>query len=463
MSMSNVIPHPIAEAEMNIPCSYEAEQAVLGGLMLVNERWDDVLPLIRDTDFYSSVHRRIFQAMTQLMASQQPIDLITLSESLEQRKASGEANNRLEQVGGFAYLAELSKNTPSAANIIAYASIVAERSRLRALIRLGRELSVEAAGPHAESSVLTEKIEQQLFLLSEQAQSQQNVSLIDGLGAVINHLETVTGGNGITGTPTGFSELDMMTCGLQAGDLILIASRPSMGKTAFALSCCSGALRGSDKPTFCFSLEMPRAQLLQRLLAMEGRVELSLLRNGQLNDESWARIFNAMQQMVPWNDRLIIDDESFMTTALLRSRARRYTRLYGKPGLIMVDYLQLMRCPGQENRTQEIAEISRSLKALAKELDCPVVALSQLNRQLESRADKRPFNGDLRDSGALEQDADVIAFIYRDEVYNPDSDDAGVAEIIIGKQRQGATGTLRVKFEGQFTAFSDLPDNSSGR
>nr|WP_208228176.1 SPI-7-type island replicative DNA helicase [Brenneria izadpanahii] len=441
----------MSEQTVNVPYSADAEQAVIGGLMLDNDRWDDVLPLIRDTDFYLPAHRRIFQAMGQLMASQQPIDLITLSDSLEQ-------NTALESVGGFAYLAEMAKNTPSAANIVAYANIVAERSRLRGLLQLGRELSVEAVVPRADAAVLTERAEQQLFQLSEQTQTQQNVSLIAGLESLASHLEMVNGGNGITGTPTGFARLDAITCGLQGGDLILLAARPSMGKTSLGLSFCVGALRDASKPAFCFSLEMPRAQLLQRLVSMLGRVALARLRNGQLDDEDWARISQAVAEMTPWEDRLIIDDESYQTPALLRSRARRYTRLYGRPGLIMVDYLQLMRCPGQENRTQEISEISRSLKALAKELDCPVVALSQLNRQLESRADKRPFNGDLRDSGALEQDADVIAFVYRDEVYNADTQDMGIAEIIIGKQRQGATGTIRVKFEGQYTAFSDLPD-----
>ncbi|QTF09685.1 replicative DNA helicase [Brenneria izadpanahii] len=441
----------VSEQTVNVPYSADAEQAVIGGLMLDNDRWDDVLPLIRDTDFYLPAHRRIFQAMGQLMASQQPIDLITLSDSLEQ-------NTALESVGGFAYLAEMAKNTPSAANIVAYANIVAERSRLRGLLQLGRELSVEAVVPRADAAVLTERAEQQLFQLSEQTQTQQNVSLIAGLESLASHLEMVNGGNGITGTPTGFARLDAITCGLQGGDLILLAARPSMGKTSLGLSFCVGALRDASKPAFCFSLEMPRAQLLQRLVSMLGRVALARLRNGQLDDEDWARISQAVAEMTPWEDRLIIDDESYQTPALLRSRARRYTRLYGRPGLIMVDYLQLMRCPGQENRTQEISEISRSLKALAKELDCPVVALSQLNRQLESRADKRPFNGDLRDSGALEQDADVIAFVYRDEVYNADTQDMGIAEIIIGKQRQGATGTIRVKFEGQYTAFSDLPD-----
>jgi len=417
--------------------------------MLDNDRWDEVALLIKTADFYLPTHRRIYLTMEKLLTSQQPIDLITLSEFMAQQ-------GQLDQRGGFAYLAELSKNTPSAANILAYAGIVAERSRLRGLLQLGRELSAEAVNPRAEAAALTERAEQQLFQLSEQMHTQQNVSLIEGLESLACHLETVTGGSGITGTPTSFSELDMMTCGLQGGDLILLAARPSMGKTAFGLACCTGALRYSSKPAFCFSLEMPRVQLLQRLVAMEGRVALSRLRSGQLDDEDWARISNAVAAITPWENRLIIDDESNQTPALLRSRARRYTRLYGQPGLIMVDYLQLMRCPGQENRTQEISEVSRSLKALGKELGCPVLALSQLNRQLESRADKRPFNGDLRDSGALEQDADVIIFVYRDEVYDANTQDVGVAEIIIGKQRQGATGTVRVKFEGQYTTFSDL-------
>lgn len=282
--------------------------------------------------------------MMQLAARQQPIDLITLSETMESEGA-------LERVGGFAYLAELSKNTPSAANILAYTGIVAERSRLRALLQLGRELSAEEVSPRADATVLTERTEQRLFQLAEQTQATQSLSLNDGLNAVVNYLESVNGGNGITGTPTSFARLDEMTCGLQSGDLILLAARPSMGKTAFALSCYTGALRSTAQPAFFFSLEMPRSQLLQRLIAVEGRIELSVLRSGQLTDEHWGRVSQAMKQLLPLEDRLIIDDESLMTPALLRSRARRYTRLYGRPGLIMVDYLQLMRCPGQENRT----------------------------------------------------------------------------------------------------------------
>ncbi len=436
-------------ADTKIPHSVDAEQAVLGGLMLENARWDDVVSVLRDADFYIPSHRRVFQAMGQLMAVNQPIDLITLSESLEK-------NNVLKQVGGFAYLAEMSKNTPSAANIEAYANIVAERSRLRRLLDLGRALSAEAVAPQAKSELLTERVEKQLLELSEQVYTQQNVCLIDGLDAVVSRLENVTGGTGVTGTPTGLSLVDEITCGLQDGELTLLAARPSMGKTAFSLACCVGALEGTDRPVFCFSLEMPREQLLQRFLAMLGRVDLTLFRNGQLDDEHWARISEAMGIMTAWNDRLIIDDTSALTPAQLRSLVRRYTRLYGRPALIMVDYLQLMRAPDFENRTQEISEISRNLKALAKDTQCPVLALSQLNRTLEQRADKRPMNSDLRDSGALEQDADVIAFIYRDEVYYPDSDDAGTAEIIFGKQRQGPTGMVRVQYEQQYTAFRDL-------
>ncbi|MEQ2027359.1 replicative DNA helicase, partial [Xenorhabdus szentirmaii] len=257
--------------------------------------------------------------------------------------------------------------------------------------------------------------------------------------------------------PTGFQLLDEKTCGLQAGDLILLAARPSMGKTALGLACCLGALRHQENAVVqIFSLEMPTAQLMLRLTAMEGGVSLSALRSGILDDEQWGRISQSLEQFSRWDQRLVIDDCSHQTPTLLRARARRYTRKYGKPALIMVDYLQLMSAPGQENRTQEIAEISRSLKALGKELDCPVLALSQLNRQVENRPDKRPNNGDLRDSGSLEQDADLILHLYRDEVYHPDSPDAGIAEIIIGKQRQGPTGTVRVQFNGQYTRFQDI-------
>lgn len=278
----------MSDAPVTLPYSTDAEQAVLGGLMLDNDRQDEVFPLLRETDFGLAPHRHIYRAMMQLAARQQPIDLITLTEAME-------SEGVLERVGGFAYLAELSKNTPSAANILAYTGIVAERSRLRGLLLLGRELSAEAASPRADATVLTERTEQRLFQLAEQTQATQNLSLNDGLTAVVSYLESVNGGNGITGTPTGFARLDEMTCGLQSGDLILLAARPSMGKTAFALSCYTAALRGTVQPAFFFSLEMPRSQLLQRLIAVEGRIELSVLRSGRLTDEHWGRVSQAMK------------------------------------------------------------------------------------------------------------------------------------------------------------------------
>lgn len=434
------------------PHSLEAEQSVLGGLMLDNNRWDEIVLLLDREDFFTGGHRIVYGAMAELAMESSPLDLITLSELLE-RKAL------LEQVGGFAYLAELSKNTPSAANIVAYAQIVLEKSRLRQLLYLGQSLCADVSGPRAEVSTITEQAENTLFALAEKgsAKQHQEISVLNAMDRLVTHLEQVNGGNGITGIPTGFAELDRMTCGLQAGDLVLVAARPSMGKTSLALSFGVGALQGhAEGSVQIFSIEMPTIQLMMRLTAMESGVELSRLRSGQLDDEHWARISHSVGIFTAWNDRLVIDDNSHQTPALLRARVRRYARKYGPPALILIDYLQLIRCPGQENRTQEITEISRSLKALAKELDCPVIALSQLNRQVESRADKRPYNGDLRDSGALEQDADLILFIYRDEVYHADTQDTGVAELILGKQRQGPIGTVKVQFDGRYTRFSDF-------
>lgn len=439
---------------IEMPHSIDAEQAVLGALMLDNDRWDDVITLVRCEDFFSGPHRKIFKGINELAKSNSPFDLITLSELLERQ-------NIIDQCGGFAYLAELSKNTPSAANIVAYARILAEKSQLRQLYLLGNQLTRDVQQPNASASNITEMAESQLFNLAESGHSQQHqeITVLDGMSQLLARLEENTSGNGITGTPTGFKELDQMICGLQVGDLILLAARPSMGKTSLALSACTGALRGRpDETVIIFSIEMPVEQLMMRLVAMESSVELSRMRSGDMRDEDWGQILNAAATISEWGNRLVIDDSSQQTPALLRARARRYVRKYGKPSLIMIDYLQLMRSPGQENRTQEIAEISRSLKALGKELGCPVLALSQLNRQVENRVDKRPNNGDLRDSGALEQDADLIMFVYRDEVYNPNSGTAGMAEITIGKQRQGPTGTVQVQFEGKYTRFSDFPE-----
>ncbi|EAB3870761.1 replicative DNA helicase [Salmonella enterica subsp. enterica serovar Uganda] len=432
--------------------SLYAEQCVLGGLMLDNDRWDEVAMIISAEDFYSRPHRVIYQEMARLVNAGCPLDLITVSESIE-------SQGKLEQLGGFAYLAEISKNIPSAANIMAYCEIVARYSRARQLARIGADITAEVLKPGSDIAHIMEKAERDITRLAERAEPEQAITLFDGMEKLLTELERRCGSpDGITGTPCGFSELDAMTSGLQAGDLILVAARPSMGKTAFLISLILNALMKTvDSVAQFYSLEQPAEQILMRMLSALGGVDLQRMKSGLMDDEDWARVSSASQiLMEDLPQRLIIDDSSGLTPAMLRIRARRNARKYGKPSLIGLDYLQLMRSPEQENRTQEIAEISRSLKALAKEMECPVVALSQLNRSLESRADKRPNNGDLRDSGALEQDADVIIFIYRDEVYHENSPDKGTAEAIISKQRQGPTGVVRLKFEGKFTRFSEL-------
>lgn len=446
----------LAEFRNNIPglVSRDAEQCVIGGLMLDNHSWDDVALLINAEDFSYSVHRVIFHEMTRLVSAGRPIDLVTLAESIESR-----GKDKLDQIGGFAYLAELSKNIPSAANIVPYSEIVAKYSRARQLAAIGTEITDSVKAPGADIALVMEEAEQKITRLAERAEPQQAVTIVDGLEKLFIELERrCNTPDGITGAPTGFDDFDAMTSGLQAGDLILIAARPSMGKTAFLISLMLNSLikKAGSFGQF-YSLEQPTEQILMRMISSLGSVELQRLKSGQMDEEDWARVSSASGLLLSdLKERLIIDDSSGLSPAMLRIRARRNARRYGHPSIIGLDYLQLMRCPGQENRTQEIAEISRSLKALAKEMGCPVVALSQLNRQLESRADKRPNNGDLRDSGALEQDADVIVFIYRDEVYNENSHDKGVAEVIISKQRQGPTGTVRLQFEGRYTRFADV-------
>lgn len=450
----------MSDNRRNIPglISPDAEQCVIGGLMLDNDRWDEVALRLSADDFYLKVHKVIFQEMTRLVAAGKPLDLITLAESIESR-----GKEALEQLGGFAYLADLSKNTPSAANIVAYCDIVARNSRARQLAAIGAEITESVKTPGTDIERVMETAEQKITRLAERGEPEQGVTLIDGMEKLLPELERRCNvPDGITGTPTGFDEFDAMTSGLQTGDLVLIAARPSMGKTALLISLLLNSLQkkvGSKGQLY--SMEQPTDQILMRMLASLGSVDLTHLKSGLMDDEDWARTSNAAALLMgDLNDSLIIDDTSYLTPSLLRIRARRNARRYGHPSIIGLDYLQLMRCPDQENRTQEIAEISRSLKALAKEMGCPVVALSQLNRQLESRADKRPNNGDLRDSGSLEQDADVIVFIYRDEVYHENTEDKGVAEIIISKQRQGPTGTIRLRYEGRHTRFSDIADRS---
>ncbi|MCG9553829.1 replicative DNA helicase [Vibrio sp. Isolate31] len=438
------------------PHSLEAEQSVIGGLLLDNERWDTVAEKVVAKDFYSRPHRLIFEAVKDILEESSPLDLITLSEHLELRE-------QLEEVGGFAYLADLAKNTPSAANINAYADIVAQRALVRSLIGVANEIADSGYDPQGRTSEeLVDLAESKVFAIAEGRASAnegpQNVDSI--LEKTLERIEILykTPQDGVTGVDTGFNDLNKKTAGLQGSDLIIVAARPSMGKTTFAMNLCENAAMKQDKPVLIFSLEMPGEQLMMRMLASLSRVDQTKIRTGQLDDEDWARISSTMGILMD-KKNMYIDDSSGLTPTEVRSRARRIAREHDGLSMIMIDYLQLMRVPSlSDNRTLEIAEISRSLKALAKELNVPVVALSQLNRSLEQRADKRPVNSDLRESGSIEQDADLIMFIYRDEVYNPDSSLKGIAEIIIGKQRNGPIGSVRLTFQGQHSRF----DNYAG-
>lgn len=439
------------------PHSIEAEQSVLGGLMLDNERWDDVAERVVAEDFYTRPHRHIFTEMGRLQESGSPIDLITLAESLERQ-------GQLDSVGGFAYLAELSKNTPSAANISAYADIVRERAVVRDMIAVAHEIADAGYDPQGRNSdeKLLDLAESRVFQIAEnRANKDEGPKSIDQiLDATVARIEQLfqQPHDGVTGVDTGYQDLNKKTAGLQRSDLIIVAARPSMGKTTFAMNLCENAAMLQDKPVLIFSLEMPGEQIMMRMLASLSRVDQTRIRTGQLDDEDWARISGTMGILLEKRN-MYIDDSSGLTPTEVRSRARRIFREHGGLSLIMIDYLQLMRVPSlSDNRTLEIAEISRSLKALAKELQVPVVALSQLNRSLEQRADKRPVNSDLRESGSIEQDADLIMFIYRDEVYHENSDLKGIAEIIIGKQRNGPIGTVRLTFNGQWSRF----DNYAG-
>ena len=438
------------------PHSIEAEQSVLGGLMLDNERWDDVAERVVADDFYTRPHRHIFTEMHRLQEMGKPIDLITLAESLE-------LQGQLNIVGGFAYLAELSKNTPSAANISAYADIVRERAVVREMISVANEIANAGFDPQGRSSEdLLDLAESRVFKIAESRANKDEgpKNIADVLEATVSRIEQLfqQPHDGVTGVNTGYDDLNKKTAGLQPSDLIIVAARPSMGKTTFAMNLVENAAMLQDKPVLIFSLEMPSEQIMMRSLASLSRVDQTRIRTGQLDDEDWARISGTMGILLEKRN-IYIDDSSGLTPTEVRSRARRIAREHGGIGLIMIDYLQLMRVPSlSDNRTLEIAEISRSLKALAKELQVPVVALSQLNRSLEQRADKRPVNSDLRESGSIEQDADLIMFIYRDEVYHENSDLKGIAEIIIGKQRNGPIGTVRLTFNGQWSRF----DNYAG-
>jgi len=435
------------------PHSLEAEQAVLGGLMLDNRRFDEVSEVISSEDFYRQDHRLIFAAAERLASESEPLDVVTLAEFLER---AGD----IEDAGGLGYLAELAEKTPGAANIKAYAAIVRERAVLRKLIEVSGEIVDSAFNPQGQTSdELLDQAERKVFQIAESRNKEGSgpESINPILTKALGRIEELFESDGsITGLTTGFQDLDDRTSGMQPADLVIVAGRPSMGKTTFAMNLVENALLKTGEPILVFSMEMPSDSIVMRMLSSLGRIDQTKVRSGRLEEDDWPRLTSAVSLLK--DKPLYIDDTAGLSPTEMRSRARRVARENGgKLGMIMVDYLQLMRVPGNtEGRTAEISEISRSLKGIAKELNCPVVALSQLNRSLEQRPNKRPVNSDLRESGAIEQDADVIMFVYRDEVYNEDTPDKGVAEIIIGKQRNGPIGTVRLAFVGKYTKFEDL-------
>jgi len=434
------------------PHSIQAEQSVLGGLMLDNQTWDSVADKVVETDFYRRDHRLIFRAIAQLAEKQDPFDVVTLSEVLE---TTGE----LQDVGGLAYLSMLARDTPSAANIVAYANIVRDRSVLRQLIHVGTEISDSAFTTEGrETADLLENAERKVFEIAEQRQRGQGgfSSIKSLLAKAVDKIETLYELDGdITGASTGFTDLDEKTSGLQPADLIIVAGRPSMGKTTIAMNMAENVALKSGMPVAVFSMEMPGESLAMRMMSSLGRIDQHKVRTGKLDDDDWPRLTSAINLLA--ETKMFIDDTPALTPTEVRSRARRLTREHGQLGLIVLDYLQLMQSPASgDNRVQQISDISRGLKALAKELNVPVIALSQLNRNLEQRPNKRPVMSDLRESGAIEQDADLIIFVYRDEVYHEDSPDKGIAEVIIGKQRNGPLGTVRLTFLGQYTRFENF-------
>jgi replicative DNA helicase len=459
MAQQNVAPiarDPQIEALKLPPYSLEAEQSVLGGLLLDNTAWEKIADLLKDSDFYRADHRQIYHHIARLVEDNKPADVLTVADSLEQ-------SGKLEEAGGQAYLASLAVNTPSAANIRRYAEIVRERSIMRKLAEVGTDITESVYTPQGRNAQdLLDHAEQRVFAIAEDgARGRQGfVEIQPLLTQVVERVDMLykrDNQSDVTGIATGFTDLDRMTSGLQPGDLIVIAGRPSMGKTALALNIVEHVALVERMPAAVFSMEMSGTQLVMRVLGSVGRLDQHKVRTGALNDDDWQRLTAAVGKI---NEAPVFIDESGMLNPTeLRGRARRLHRQQGGPGLglIVVDYLQLMETGGStENRATEVAEISRALKAVAKELNVPVVALSQLNRGLEQRPNKRPVMSDLRESGAIEQDADLILFIYRDEVYNPDSPDKGTAEIIIGKQRNGPIGTVKLTFLGQYTRFENF-------
>lgn len=435
------------------PHSIEAESSVLGGLLLDNQAWDRVNDLLVENDFYRHEHKLIFTAIGTLINGSKPADVITVFEHLQHQ-------GKADSMGGLTYLNSLAQYVPSASNIRRYAEIVRERGILRKLVTASDEIATNAFNPQGRPvDKILDEAEQKIFNIGEEgSRNKQGFQSMDTL--VIELMDRVQemadNPNDITGVPTGFYDLDRMTSGLQAGDLVVLAARPSMGKTAFAVNIAEHVALNEGLPVAVFSMEMGASQLAVRVVGSIGRIDQGHLRTGKLSDEEWPRLADAIDRLRTVS--LHIDETPGLTPSELRANARRLARQCGKLGLIVVDYLQLMSgsTTGGDNRATELGEISRGLKMLAKELQCPVIALSQLNRSVEQRTDKRPMMSDLRESGAIEQDADIIMFIYRDDYYNKDSKEPGIAEIIIGKQRNGPTGTVRLTFLKPLTRFESL-------
>ena len=431
------------------PHSVEAEQAVLGGLMLENSEWDNVVDILLPEDFYRPEHQLIFQVMIKQSEVSRPIDVVTLVESLD-------SLNELEAAGGLDYLSDLASGSRGTANIKAYSEIIRERAIFRRLISVANRIADNGYNPSGKmASEVLDEAEREVFNISdERPQDSGPVPINPLLEKALDRIDELAGSDGsLTGVGSGYKDLDALTSGWQKSDLVIVAGRPSMGKTAFAMNLVEHAVLNYDKPVLVFSLEMPAESLIFRLLSSIGRIDQTKLRTGKLSEDDWPSFNKAAKAL---KDRpLFIDDSPSVSPTEMRARARRIAREHdGQLGMVVVDYLQLMQIKGtNENRVTEISAISRSLKQLAREFDCPVIALSQLNRGLEQRPNKRPVMADLRESGAIEQDADLITFIYRDEVYNEDTPDKGVAEVIIGKHRNGPIGTVRLSFLGQFTRF----------
>jgi replicative DNA helicase len=441
------------------PHSAEAEQSVLGGLLLDNGAWDRIGDLLVEDDFYRFEHRLIYGVVASLVNASKPADVITVFEQLQ--RLGNDVDCRAD-----VYVIALAQFVPSAANIRRYAEIVRERAVLRKLVQASDEIATSAFNPQGRPvAQILDDAESRIFRIGEEgSRAGQNFQSMDQL--VVELIDRVNelhenGAEEVTGVRTGFYKLDTMTAGLQAGDLVVLAARPSMGKTALALNIAEHVAVHETLPVVIFSMEMGASQLALRMVGSLGRIDQQRLRTGALRDDEWGRLSEAVEKLGKVS--IFIDESGALSPAELRARARRQARQYGQLGLIVVDYLQLMAATGQgENRATEISEISRSLKAMAKELDVPVIALSQLNRSVESRTDKRPMMSDLRESGAIEQDADVIMFIYRDEYYNKDTKEPGVAEIIIAKQRNGPTGTEKLVFLKPLTKFDNLAPGSIG-